>query len=60
MGGCFLVASSYASYYVHTYGYFLASVCRSLLRFYKRGMKKVLKFLETHAKKLSHRRPMYV
>ena len=49
MGRCFLVAQLQA-YYVHAYGCFLASVCISLPRFFKRDLKQVFKFLETHAK----------
>ena len=32
------------------YGYFLALVCIYFPRFYKRGLKQVFKFLQTHAK----------
>ena len=56
MGCCFLVALSHAYYYVHECGYFVASVCISL----PRSLKQVFKLVETHAKKMSHRRPIYV
>ena len=55
MSRCFLVTLSHDYYYVHVYVYFLASVCISFPRFYKRGLKQVFKFVETHAKKMSHR-----
>ena len=59
MGHCFLVVLSHACYYVHTYVYFLV-LGISHPRFYSRGLKQVSNFVETHAKKLNHRRPIYV